>query len=272
MTRLGMVIDLAKCNGCGACAFACKAENNTRDRTKGQSFNWADFLMHTDGVFPNTTHGVIPVLCNHCSDAPCIKVCPGNPEKAGNPTKSPDGKPYKALFKTPEGITLHDPELCIGCGDCQRIGCPYSHEKLDASSLDGRSYSVISLNAAEDDPQPRWTGKTSAIPGCTASGAEVAALAGALPPMMNQWKGGDLQPVRTDDVVEKCTFCYHRVLNGLQPACVEVCPAKARIFGDQDDPNAEISQILKKESSFRLQEDKGTKPNVHYIGKYSPRA
>ena len=32
MTRLGMVIDLAKCNGCGACAFACKAENNTRDR------------------------------------------------------------------------------------------------------------------------------------------------------------------------------------------------------------------------------------------------
>lgn len=265
MARLGMVIDLARCNGCGACAFACKAENNTRDRADGQSFNWADFVMKTEGTFPNTTHFVMPVLCNHCTDAPCIKECPGNPEKAGK------GKPFKALFKTPEGITLHDPELCVGCGDCQKA-CPYSHEKLGPSSLTGETYSVISLNTATDHPQPRWADKTSAIPGCTSSGAEVAALAGALPPMLNNWKGGDLQPVRTDDVVEKCTFCYHRVLNGLQPACVEVCPAQARIFGDQEDPKSQISQILKSEKSFRLLENKRTKPNVHYIGKYSPRA
>ena len=265
MTRLGMVIDLAKCNGCGACAFACKAENNTRDRADGQSFNWADFLMHTDGVFPNTTHSVIPVLCNHCSDAPCIKICPGNPEKAGK------GNPYKALFKTPEGITLHDPALCIGCGECQKK-CPYSHPTLDDASLHGGSYSVISLNAADENPQPRWADKTSAIPGCTSSGAEVTALAGALPPMLNRWTGGELQAVRTDDVIEKCTFCYHRVSNGLLPACVEVCPPQARIFGDQEDPNSAISILLKNEKSFRLQEDKGTKPNVHYIGSYSPRA
>ena len=265
MTRLGMVIDLGKCNGCGACAFACKSENNTRDRGEGQSFNWADFLMKTEGTFPNTKHSVIPVLCNHCSDAPCVKSCPGNPEKAGA------GNPFKALFKTPEGITLHDPALCIGCGKCQEV-CPYSHPTLDASSLDGGSYSVISLNTSGENPQPRWSDKTSAIPGCTSSGAEVAALAGAIPPMANQWKGGDVQAVRSDDVIEKCTFCYHRVLNGLQPACVEVCPARARIFGDQEDPNSEIALLLKKETSFRLQEEKGTKPNVHYIGKYSPRA
>jgi Fe-S-cluster-containing dehydrogenase component len=265
MTRLGMVIDLAKCNGCGACAFACKAENNTRDRSDQQSFNWADFLMKTEGTFPNTTHSVIPVLCNHCSDAPCIKICPGNPEKAGK------GNPFKALYKTPEGITLHDPELCIGCGDCQKE-CPYSVPRLDDSSLHGNSYSVISLNTSGEDPQPRWSDKTSAIPGCTSSGAEVAALSGAIPPMLNAWKGDDVPPVRKDDTIEKCTFCYHRVLNGLQPACVEVCPPQARIFGDQDDPNTLISKILKNEKSFRLQEEKGTKPNVHYIGKYSPRA
>ena len=271
MTRLGMVIDLAKCNGCGACAFACKAENNTRDRGHEQSFNWADFLMKTEGTFPNTTHSVIPVLCNHCSDAPCVKICPGNPEKAGNLAKDPNDKPWKAMFKTPEGITLHDPALCVGCGDCQKA-CPYSQEKLGPSSLDGGSYSVISLNPADENPQPRWADKTSAIPGCTASGAEIAALAGAVPPMLNAWKGGDLQPVRSDDVVEKCTFCYHRVMNGLQPACVDACPAQARIFGDQDDPNAQISVLLKREKSFRLLEDKGTRPNVHYIGQYSPRA
>ena len=90
--------------------------------------------------------------------------------------------------------------------------------------------------------------------------------------MLNAWKGDDVPPVRKDDTIEKCTFCYHRVLNGLQPACVEVCPPQARIFGDQDDPNTLISKILKNEKSFRLQEEKGTKPNVHYIGKYSPRA
>jgi Fe-S-cluster-containing dehydrogenase component len=260
-----MVIDLAKCNGCGACAFACKAENNTPDRADGQSFNWAGFLMHTKGRFPDTRHVVMPVLCNHCSDAPCVKSCPGNPKKAG------EGNPFKAMFKTPEGITLHDPELCIGCGECQKA-CPYSNPNPGASSLDGAAYSVISLNTAEENPQPRWADKTSAIPGCTSSGAEVAALAGAIPPMLNQWKGGDLQPVRKDDVVEKCTFCYHRTLNGLQPACVEVCPARARVFGDQEDPNAQISQILQSEKSFRLQEEKGTKPNVHYVGKFSPRA
>lgn len=269
MSRLGMVIDLARCTGCGSCALACKTENNTRNRNNetGQSHNWADFIMHTEGTFPNVTHMVMPVLCNHCTDALCIKICPGNPEKAG------PGKPYKALFKTPEGITMHDPELCVGCGDCQtKKGCPYSHEKLGPESLNGDTYSVISLNPMDDEPQPFWSDKSSAIPGCTSSGAEVSAKAGARPPAMNAWKGGDLQPVRKDDVIEKCTFCYHRVLNGLQPACVEVCPAQARIFGDQEDPNSKISQILKAEKSFRLKEEAGTKPNVHYVGKYSPRA
>lgn len=264
--KLGMVIDLGRCVGCGTCALACKAENNTRNRAGGQSYNWADFLMHSEGTFPNTRHMVMPVLCNHCDEPPCIKVCPGNPEKAG------PGKPYKALYKTAQGITLFDPELCVGCGDCQRIGCPYSHEKLDAKSLTGETYSVISLNPYEDEAQPFWADKASAIPGGTSSGAEMSAKAGTRIPAMNVWQGKDTQPIRSDDVVEKCTFCYHRVLNGLQPACVEVCPSQARIFGDQQDPNSQISQILKKEKSFRLQEEKGTKPNVFYIGKYSPRA
>lgn len=263
--KFGMVIDLGRCVGCGACAFACKAENNTRNRAGGQSYNWADFLMYSDGKFPNTRHMVIPVLCNHCDDPPCIKVCPGNPEKAG------PGKPYKALYKTAEGITLFNPDLCVGCGDCQRIGCPYSHEKLGPSSLTGETYSVISLNAAEDEPQPFWADKTAAIPGCTSSGAEVSAKTGTRLPAMNAWQGSDTQPIRSDDVIEKCTFCYHRVMNGLQPACVEVCPSQARIFGDQQDPDSQISQILKKQKSFRLQEEKGTKPNVHYVGTYSPR-
>jgi Fe-S-cluster-containing dehydrogenase component len=254
-----MVIDLSKCVGCGACAMACKAENNTRTRGSEQSYNWADFLIKTEGKFPNVQHTVMPVMCNHCSDAPCVKACLSTPN------------PNKALYKTPEGITMLDSDKCIGCQRCQEA-CPYSSEKLGMSSLDGSSYSAISFNYDDEKKQPQWADKTSLIPGVTASGAETAAKAGAALPAMNLWTGTDLKPIRKDGVVEKCTFCSHRTLNGLQPACVEACPAKARIFGDQDDPNSQISQVLKSQKSFRLLEEKGTKPNVHYIGKYSARA
>ena len=256
MPKYGMVIDLQRCVGCGSCAFACKAENNTRNRADGQSYNWADFVMKTEGTFPNTIHVALPVLCNHCSDAPCVKNCPATP---------------KALFKTPEGITMHDPELCIGCQTCQG-SCPYSNLELDGGSLGGESYSVISFNPRERDTQPQWTDKSSLIPGCTASGAETAKAAGAAIPAMNQFAAGNVPPVRKAGVVEKCTFCYHRVSNGMQPACVEACPAKARIFGDQDDPSSAIAKLLKAEKSFRLREEAGTRPNVHYIRKYSARA
>lgn len=256
MARLGMVIDLARCVGCGACAFACKAENNTRDRADGQSFNWADFVMRTEGTFPNVTHWVMPVLCNHCSDAPCVAACPVTP---------------KAMFKTPDGITMHDNEKCIGCRMCQNA-CPYSNVELDLSSLNGESYSVISFNDRDKPTQPKWADTTAAIPGCTASGADVAKAAGAVPPALNQWAAGDVQTTRRPGIVEKCTFCYHRTSQGLQPACVDACPSQARIFGDQDDSNSAIAKVLKAKKSFRLQEDKGTRPNVHYVGKYTTRA
>jgi Fe-S-cluster-containing dehydrogenase component len=251
-----MVIDLQRCVGCGSCALACKAEHNTRTRGNGQSYNYADFLMVTEGKFPNTKQWVMPVTCNHCTEAPCVKVCPVEP---------------KAMFKTPEGITMHDPERCIGCRQCQEA-CPYSSMELDEASLRGEAYSVISFNPFDGEPQPQWADKIAIIPGGTASGAETAQRAGAAVPAMNRFFAGDAQPLRKAGVVEKCTLCYHRTSNGQQPACVEACPAKARIFGDQDDPNSGISKVLKANKSFRLKENRGTKPNVHYVGKYSARA
>ncbi len=256
MPKFGMVIDLQRCVGCGCCTIACKAENNTRTRADGQSYNWADLMMKTEGRFPNVTHWVMPVLCNHCSDAPCVAACPVTP---------------KAMYKTPEGITMHDDELCVGCRACQNA-CPYSHAELGDESLSGETYSVISFNAHGGETQPQWTNASAMIPGCTASGAETAKAAGAKTPAFNNFAAGDVDAIRKAGVVEKCTFCYHRTSNGMQPACVEVCPAKARIFGDQDDPNSAIAKVLKAQKSMRLQEDKGTRPNVYYVGKYSARA
>jgi len=251
-----MVIDLQRCVGCGACALACKAENNTRDRADGQTYNWADFIMKTEGVFPNVTHWTMPVLCNHCSNAACVEVCPVTPNKA--------------MYKTPEGITMHDPSLCIGCGQCM-VACPYSSPSVEDNSLSGESYSVISFNLPDAPTQPSWADAKTLIPGGTSSGAEVTKRAGATPPMLNAFAGSDVTPVRKAGVVEKCTFCYHRTTNGMQPACVEVCPSKARIFGDQDDSKTQIAQVLKATKSFRLKEEAGTRPNVHYINKYTVR-
>lgn len=255
MPKYGMVIDLQKCVGCGACALACKAENNTRDRGNEQSHNWADFLTKTDGIFPNTTHFALPVLCNHCDEPACIPNCPVSPT---------------AIFKTPEGFTLINDEICTGCQACQK-SCPYSTPLLDHRSLNGESYSVISFNHKRRPAQPQWEDKTEMIPGCTSSGAGTAKASGAIIPTLNHYETENLHAVRARGVVEKCTFCHHRVSNGMLPACVEACPSKARIFGDQKDPNSAISKVLAFQKTFRLMEEKKTKPNVYYINKFSPR-
>jgi molybdopterin-containing oxidoreductase family iron-sulfur binding subunit len=72
-------------------------------------------------------------------------------------------------------------------------------------------------------------------------------------------------PVRPKGVAEKCTFCKHRTREGLLPICVEVCPVGARHFGDLNDHNSGVSQILSEDMSFRLIEEMSTKPKLFYI-------
>lgn len=251
--KFGMIIDLNLCSSCGACALACKAENNTRTRGEGQSFNWADFLQETKGTFPNTTQAVIPVLCNHCENPQCVKVCPTG-----------------AMFISPEEVVLHNDEACIGCRLCQNA-CPYSAAELGAESLDGKSYSVISFNPKGVDPRGDASTRPTLMEGVTGGAKELARKAGALPAYANLFKAGDSAAQRKEGVVEKCNFCYHRTSNRLNPACVDACPAGARVFGDLDDPNSVISKKMKSSQVWRLKEDKGTSPKVFYMGQYSPR-
>ena len=72
-------------------------------------------------------------------------------------------------------------------------------------------------------------------------------------------------PVHKYNTVSKCTLCAGRVGRDEVPYCVEACPARARIFGDLDDPNSEISKVIASRETMRLLEEKGTEPNVYYL-------
>ena len=75
---------------------------------------------------------------------------------------------------------------------------------------------------------------------------------------------GDVPP-RPKGVMEKCTLCVERTSKGQEPRCVEVCPAKARKFGDLDDPNSEVSKAIRERKGEQLLAEKGTKPQVYYL-------
>lgn len=228
MARYAMVIDLHKCIGCGACAITCKNENNV-----GEGIFWSHYLKRTVGTFPHVKYEFIPTLCNHCDNAPCVKACP-----------------TRAMHKDADRLTLHDPAKCLGCKSCM-LACPYN---------------VISFNKKK--PHEAWLGTAAIIPGGTAGWQEVVEKVGEKLPYYNPDRAATYAGIRPKGIVEKCTFCDHRLKQGEQPYCAVSCPAEARVVGDLDDPNSEINVLLSKYGYRQLRPEQGTKPKVFYLRQY----
>ena len=72
-------------------------------------------------------------------------------------------------------------------------------------------------------------------------------------------------PQHQKQVVEKCTMCWHRLAKGEEPMCVKTCLARARFWGDLDDPESEVAKLVRERSSKQLLADEGTKPSVYYL-------
>ena len=78
------------------------------------------------------------------------------------------------------------------------------------------------------------------------------------------WRKRGVTP-RYQGVVEKCTFCVERIDQGLNPFCIDVCPERARFFGDLNDEDSDVSQLIRENPVETLHPELDTRPSVYYI-------
>lgn len=153
--------------------------------------------------------------------------------------------PVAATYKDEEGIIRQNYSRCIGCRFCT-VACPYGVRYFNWYQPTWDDDMVHYLNPDSIETQ------------------------------------GDLEgpAIRDKGVVEKCTFCIHRLYKAriraeaeerefrtddYVPACVQTCTGKARFFGDLDNPNSTVFQLAQSSRAFRLLEEAGTHPKVIYL-------
>lgn len=116
--KFGFIIDNRKCIGCHACTTACKSEHLV---PVGVNRTWVKQVEK--GEFPHTRRLFSVMRCNHCTEAPCVEICP-----------------VEALFFREDGIVDFDNSRCIGCKSCMQA-CPY-----DALYIDPENHTAAKCN------------------------------------------------------------------------------------------------------------------------------
>ena len=169
-----------------------------------------------------------------------------------------------------------DTKKCVGCSDCV-VACqtendvPIGYCRDWITETVNGSYPSIELelrsercNHCDNSPCVR----------CCPTGASHYAEGGTVLVTKNECIGCgaciescpyDARYQHPDGYIDKCTFCNHRVKEGLLPACVSVCPTKCMYFGDLDNSHSEVSQLLRNRKYKTLAPEAGTKPQVYYL-------
>jgi molybdopterin-containing oxidoreductase family iron-sulfur binding subunit len=218
--RWAMAIDLGSCTGCSACVVACYAENNVPTVgpemiKRGREMSWIRIERYETKIAPgapDVRH--LPMMCQHCGDAPCETVCP-----------------VYATYHNPEGLNAQIYNRCVGTRYCSN-NCPYKV----------RAFNWFDYSAPEK-------------------------ATFAFPEPLN-WQLNPDVTVRSKGVMEKCTMCVQRILEGkgnakdenrplrdgeIQTACAQSCPTQAIVFGDLMDPESRVSKLSHGEGPERAQ-------------------
>lgn len=143
--------------------------------------------------------------------------------------------PVGATWKRADGIVEIDYNACIGCRYCL-TACPYQARTFDFGEFWTEGTPGEGKMPYEELPSFEW-GK--------------------------EWRReGEKSPIGN---ARKCSFCLHRIENGLLPQCVSSCIGRATFFGDASDSQSLVSELLAKTNVIRLKEELGTEPRVYYL-------
>ncbi len=141
--------------------------------------------------------------------------------------------PVKATHKREDGVVVVDYERCIGCRYCI-TACPYNARTADF----GEEYTEGTPKVEEYESRPSFEYK-------------------------KKWpRKHGVSPIGN---ARKCHFCIHRIEEGLLPACVTTCIGGATYFGDNNDTDSLVSELISRPNITTLKSELGTKPKVYYI-------
>lgn len=239
--KYGMVIDLDKCTGCGACMVACMAENNVPfkpdESDKLLSITWMRVYQFSNGKpYPDTEICYLPRPCMHCAGkgdhghSPCVSVCPATATDYSSET----------------GIVSQIYTRCFGCRYCM-AACPYHARYFNWWD-------------------PVWP-----------AGMEKYLSPGVSPRMRGVVEKCSFCFHRYQSAMNKAYLEGRRVLKEgeYQTACTQACPAGAIIFGDLNNPDHMVHKLVKPDpahagrprnpKAFRLLERLETNPKVYYL-------
>ncbi|HEY7529605.1 MAG TPA: molybdopterin dinucleotide binding domain-containing protein [Gemmatimonadota bacterium] len=236
--RWGMTIDLAKCVGCSACVTACYAENNIPavgpdDCVKGRELSWLRierYWAEPDEVEETGEFSVrwLPMLCQHCGQAPCEPVCP-----------------VYAAYHNPEGLNAQIYNRCVGTRYCAN-NCPYKVRKFNFFDHSNRD-PVLHAHPMPETLQllynPSVTVRSKGVmEKCTfcvqrIREAKIAAK-------------GQGRAVRDGEVVT---------------ACQAACPTEAIVFGNLREPQARVTREAQAGRGYSVLASLNTRSAITYL-------
>ena len=242
--KWGMVVDLDKCTGCQACVVACQSENNLPINTKDfftqrRAYEWIRIERYWEGEYPNVKARFIPIMCQHCENAPCEPVCP-----------------VFATYHNDEGMNVQIYNRCIGTRYCAN-NCPYQVRFFNWWEP---TWPNTLRNHLNTDVTVRSRGIMEKCSFC-----------------VQRIRRGELTVERQGQEGGKLDHKTMEKLNFL-PACVQACPTSALTFADQGDETGPVRKYFddlnehehhadRKTRGYRLLEEMATKPNVIYLKK-----